>query len=66
MAEQVRRTAARSGDGQERTDATANPKTVEKGKQLKEDMDKLVDEIDAVLVKNAGEFVRAYVQRGGE
>ena len=66
MAEQVRRTAARSEGGQKPTDAEANPKTVEKGKKLKEDMDKLIDEIDGVLVKNAEEFVRSYVQRGGE
>ncbi len=38
----------------------------EKGKKLKEDMDKLVDEIDDVLEENAEEFVKSYVQRGGE
>jgi ubiquitin-like protein Pup len=38
----------------------------EKGKKLKEDMDRLVDEIDDVLEENAEEFVKSYVQRGGE
>lgn len=38
----------------------------EKGKKLKEEMDRLVDEIDDVLEENAEEFVRSYVQRGGE
>jgi ubiquitin-like protein Pup len=38
----------------------------EKGKKLKEDMDKLVDEIDEVLEENAEEFVKNYIQRGGE
>jgi ubiquitin-like protein Pup len=33
---------------------------------LKEEMDNLVDEIDAVLEENAEEFVKNYVQRGGE
>jgi ubiquitin-like protein Pup len=46
--------------GQARAAAT------EKGKKLKEDMDKLVDEIDDVLEENAEEFVKSYVQRGGE
>ncbi len=29
-------------------------------------MDSLMDEIDAVLEENAEEFVKNYVQRGGE
>jgi ubiquitin-like protein Pup len=37
-----------------------------KGKKLKEEMDRLVDEIDDVLEANAEEFVKSYVQRGGE
>ena len=31
-----------------------------------EEMDALVDEIDEVLEENAEEFVKNYVQRGGE
>lgn len=41
-------------------------KMAKKGEELKEDMDNLVDEIDAVLEENAEEFVKNYVQRGGE
>jgi ubiquitin-like protein Pup len=37
-----------------------------KGEEIKTDMDDLLDEIDAVLEENAEEFVKAYVQRGGE
>jgi ubiquitin-like protein Pup len=37
-----------------------------KGEKLKEEMDALVDEIDEVLEENAEEFVKNYVQRGGE
>lgn len=50
----------------------ADPKGAEaadlskKGDDLKADMDALVDDIDAVLEENAEEFVKAYVQRGGE
>jgi len=41
-------------------------KLAKKGEQLKEEMDALVDEIDEVLEENAEEFVKNYVQRGGE
>ncbi|HEY5599580.1 MAG TPA: ubiquitin-like protein Pup [Candidatus Manganitrophaceae bacterium] len=46
--------------------AGANPEVVEKGKKLKEDLDTLMDEIDDVLEENAEEFVKNYVQKGGE
>jgi ubiquitin-like protein Pup len=41
-------------------------KMAKKGEELKEEMDSLVDEIDAVLEENAEEFVKNYVQRGGQ
>lgn len=34
--------------------------------ELKEDIDDLLDEIDEVLEENAEEFVRNYIQKGGE
>jgi ubiquitin-like protein Pup len=34
--------------------------------KLTEDVDDLLDEIDDVLETNAEEFVRSYVQKGGE
>lgn len=49
--------------------STSSPKTDEmakKGEELKADMDDLLDEIDGVLEENAEEFVKAFVQRGGE
>jgi prokaryotic ubiquitin-like protein Pup len=33
---------------------------------LKDELDSLLDEIDAVLEENAEEFVKAYIQKGGE
>ncbi len=45
---------------------TANPEVAKKGKRIKEDLDKILDEIDEILEQNAEEFVRNYVQRGGE
>lgn len=44
----------------------ANPEVAKKGKKIKEDLDKLLDEIDDILEENAEEFVKSYVQRGGE
>ena len=38
----------------------------ERGENLKEDIDDLLDEIDSVLEDNAEEFVRSYVQKGGQ
>ena len=38
----------------------------EHGEKLKEELDDLLDEIDAVLEENAEEFVKSYVQKGGE
>ncbi|CAB4858247.1 unannotated protein [freshwater metagenome] len=37
-----------------------------KNEQLKHDLDSLLDEIDEVLEDNAEEFVRNYIQKGGE
>ena len=44
----------------------ANPKIVATGKKLKEEMDKVMDEIDGVLEKDAEGFVKGYIQKGGE
>lgn len=41
-------------------------KMAKKGKDLKDEMDALVEDIDAVLEENAEEFVKNYVQRGGQ
>ena len=38
----------------------------ERGEKLKAEIDDLLDEIDDVLEENAEEFVRSYVQKGGE
>ena len=44
----------------------AAPPSTEKGEKLKAELDDLLDEIDEVLEDNAEEFVRNYVQKGGE
>ena len=55
----------KGGDGESKQDGGPQ-KLAKKGKELKEEMDALVDEIDEVLEENAEEFVKNYVQRGGE
>ncbi len=42
------------------------PASSERGERLKAEIDDLLDEIDEVLEDNAEEFVRNYVQKGGE
>lgn len=55
------------GDGDAGSEKGDGPqKMAKKGEKLKEEMDALVDEIDEVLEENAEEFVKNYVQRGGE
>lgn len=39
---------------------------VESAEKLKADIDDLLDEIDEVLESNAEEFVKNYVQKGGQ
>ena len=57
----------KGGDGgEEKTGDAGGQKLKKKGEELKAEMDALVDEIDDVLEENAEEFVKNYVQRGGE
>jgi ubiquitin-like protein Pup len=65
MAKQEKKREKKKDDKRE-DQAAANPEVVEKGKKIKEDLDKLMDEIDDVLEQNAEEFVKNYVQKGGQ
>lgn len=38
----------------------------ERGEELKQELDALLDEIDEVLESDAATFVKDYVQKGGE
>jgi prokaryotic ubiquitin-like protein Pup len=42
------------------------PASTERGEKIKAELDDLLDEIDEVLEENAEEFVKSYVQKGGE
>ncbi len=67
MAEQEQK---KKGSGTTRSTETeveeATPATSERGEKIKAELDDLLDEIDEVLEDNAEEFVRNYVQKGGQ
>lgn len=42
------------------------PTTNEQGEALKAELDDLLDEIDEVLETNAEDFVKSYIQKGGQ
>jgi len=67
MAETTQKQRSKGGGGDPKDGQAGGTKKIEKkGKDLHDEMDALVDEIDAVLEENAEEFVKNYVQRGGE
>jgi len=53
------------GDGDDGEDGAAGAGQ-ERREKLGEDVDAILDEIDDVLEENAEDFVRAYVQKGGQ
>jgi ubiquitin-like protein Pup len=57
------RTDSRRTEAPVKTDA---PRAAERARELKAKMDEVLADIDEVLEDNAEEFVRGYVQRGGE
>jgi ubiquitin-like protein Pup len=68
MAEQEQKkkgSAARTTEPETEADE-ATPATSERGEKIKAELDDLLDEIDEVLEDNAEEFVRNYVQKGGQ
>lgn len=44
----------------------AAPASSKQGDKIKAELDELLDEIDEVLEDNAEDFVRSYVQKGGQ
>lgn len=56
----------RDSDVEDETAPAVNPEVAERQEKITEDVDDLLDEIDSVLEENAEEFVRGYVQKGGQ
>jgi prokaryotic ubiquitin-like protein Pup len=42
------------------------PASTEAGDKIKAELDELLEEIDDVLETNAEDFVKSYIQKGGE
>lgn len=64
MAEQQRK--QRPAPARTTEPVETEPTATERGAALKSELDDLLDEIDEVLEENAEEFVKSYVQKGGE
>lgn len=62
--EQVRKDAPRRQEQEEVAEEA--PASSEQGEALKAELDDLLDEIDEVLETNAEDFVKSYIQKGGE
>jgi len=65
MAEQEQKRRAAAPRSEETVEEAAPPST-EQGDKLKAELDDLLDEIDEVLESNAEDFVKSYVQKGGQ
>lgn len=64
MAERIQKSKP-TLDTEENVDTAADAVT-ETGEKIKADIDDLLDEIDEVLETNAEDFVKSYVQKGGQ
>ena len=58
--------ATQSREETDEVEASVDTETAERHKEMTEDVDSLLDEIDEVLEENSEEFVRQYVQKGGQ
>ena len=58
--------ATRSREETDEVEASVDAEGTERREQMSEDVDSILDEIDGVLEVNAEEFVRSFVQKGGQ
>ena len=58
--------AQRAREENEEIEASVDSEVAERHQEISEDVDSLLDEIDEVLEENSEEFVRQYVQKGGQ
>ena len=65
MAERTQKQKQAPGRTEEVVETEA-PAASETGEKLKAELDDLLDEIDDVLETNAEDFVKSYVQKGGQ
>ena len=58
--------ATRSREETDEVEASVDTEGAERRQEMTDEVDSLLDEIDEVLESNAEDFVRAYVQKGGQ
>ncbi|MCZ2816224.1 ubiquitin-like protein Pup [Modestobacter sp. VKM Ac-2984] len=58
--------ATRTREETEEVEASVDTEAAERRQEMTDDVDSILDEIDGVLEENAEEFVRSYVQKGGQ
>jgi prokaryotic ubiquitin-like protein Pup len=56
----------RSSETDEQPEVEAAADVTERKEQLDEDIDAILDEIDDVLETNAEDFVKSFIQKGGQ
>lgn len=66
MAEQMHKQKQEQEQQVDEIDAQAIGDIAAKGADVKAELDDLLDEIDGVLEENAEDFVKSYIQKGGQ
>ena len=56
----------KSGESEDVTEVAPETDVAERKEALDDDVDAILDEIDDVLETNAEDFVKSYVQKGGQ
>jgi prokaryotic ubiquitin-like protein Pup len=63
---QERKQPRKSSETEEATEVAAETDVAERREALDDDVDAILDEIDDVLETNAEDFVKSFIQKGGE
>jgi prokaryotic ubiquitin-like protein Pup len=56
----------KASENEESVEVAPSEDVAERKEQLDEDIDAILDEIDDVLESNAEDFVKSFIQKGGE
>ena len=63
---QEHKQSKKASETDEATEVEASADVAERKEQLDEDIDAILGEIDEVLETNAEDFVKSFIQKGGE
>jgi ubiquitin-like protein Pup len=63
---QEHKQSKKSSETEEASEVEASADVAERKEQLDEDIDAILGEIDEVLETNAEDFVKSFIQKGGE